>query len=62
LINDKIYSCDGFEKLLASLIMSMAILCNGLATCLLMMITSFFGIAEVNEYDVAFDDHHMDII
>lgn len=41
--------------------MNMAILWNGLATCLLMVITSFFVIAEVNAYNVAFADHHVDI-
>ncbi len=46
------------EKILASLSMNMAILWNGLATCLLVVISSFFGIAEVNAY-VAFADHHM---
>ena len=39
--------------------MNMAILWNGLATCLLMVIPSFFGIAEVNAYDVALAVHHM---
>jgi len=48
------------EKILASLSMNMDILWNDLATCLLMVISSFFGIAEVNAY-VAFADHYMDI-
>ncbi|HYO06404.1 MAG TPA: hypothetical protein VER14_05430 [Phototrophicaceae bacterium] len=44
---------------MVSLSMNMAILWNGHAFCLLVAITSFFGIAEVNAYDVALADHHM---
>ncbi len=60
LINDKISLIWYQKKLLASLSMNMAILWNGLVTCLLMVIPSFFGIAKVNAY-VAFADHHMDM-